>query len=71
MQLSGKTNQALELVAVHSVEKQVVAGMNYKLKVAVKAGDAQQIYLVVVYEQLPANGGGMQLTSYEKMDDAV
>lgn len=67
----------------------MVAGMNYKLKVAVKAGDATQVYSAVVYgarffvkhcvhkvtqhlaEKLPAYGGVMELTHYEKVDDAV
>ncbi|BCS23427.1 uncharacterized protein APUU_31652A [Aspergillus puulaauensis] len=39
-------------VVVENVERQVVAGMNYRIRL----GDGDRKYLVVVFESLPNNG---------------
>jgi hypothetical protein len=50
VQLSSKANSKLELLKVHSVEKQVVAGTNYRMKLEVKGETgAPQAWQVVVY----------------------
>lgn len=50
-QLKGKVNApGLELETVYSVEKQVVAGTNYRIKLSVKgSGAGSETYSVVVY----------------------
>lgn len=55
---------AVELVAVESVEQQVVAGMNYKLRLSVKIdGKAQQV-TATVWRKVP-DAAGYALTSWE------
>lgn len=55
---------AVDLVAVESVEQQVVAGMNYKLRLSVKIdGKAQQV-TATVWRKVPASAG-YALTSWE------
>ncbi len=51
MQLKGKVNApGLELEGVDNVEKQVVAGTNYRMKIRVKNGaSGSEAYSVVVY----------------------
>ena len=59
-----KKGVAVELVAVESVEQQVVAGMNYKLRLSVKIdGKAQQV-TATVWRKVPVSEG-YALTSWE------
>lgn len=66
-ELSSKEGGALKLDRVVSAERQVVAGTNYRLKLATtNAGGARATYSVVVYERLPHEGSALSLTSYNK-----
>lgn len=61
--------EAFRLVKIKKAEQQVVAGMNYrvKLKIAEKQGDKETKYSVtaVVYKDLDGN---YSLTSWDKID---
>ena len=59
-----KKGVAMELVSVESVEQQVVAGLNYKLRMTVKiAGQAQPVS-ATVWRKVPLSAG-YALTSWE------
>lgn len=55
---------AVELVAVESVEQQVVAGMNYKLRLKVKIDGKEQQVTATVWRKVPVSAG-YALTSWE------
>ncbi|KAI3424395.1 hypothetical protein D9Q98_009948 [Chlorella vulgaris] len=57
-------------VSVVGVEKQVVAGTNYKLKLKVDGGSGAKFYEAKVWAKLPAHGGAMELTSLDEISAA-
>ncbi|OJJ08596.1 hypothetical protein ASPVEDRAFT_89808 [Aspergillus versicolor CBS 583.65] len=54
-------------VTVEKVERQVVAGTNYRIHL--RAGDTK--YLVVVFESLPINETTFTVSSVEKLPDST
>ena len=54
----------MELVSVESVEQQVVAGLNYKLRMTVKIGGQAQPVTATVWRKVPLSAG-YALTSWE------
>jgi|LakMenEpi03Aug12_release.lakeMendotaPanAssembly.Ray.scaffolds.fasta_scaffold1516370_1 hypothetical protein len=59
-----KKGIAMELVSVESVEQQVVAGMNYKLRMTVKIAGKPQPVTATVWRKVPLSEG-CALTSWE------
>lgn len=59
-----KKGVAVELVAVESVEQQVVAGMNYLLRLKVKIDGKEQQVTAKVWRKVPVSEG-YALTSWE------
>lgn len=59
-----KKGVAMELVSVESVEQQVVAGLNYKLRMTVKIGGQAQPVTATVWRKVPLSAG-YALTSWE------
>lgn len=47
-----KTNSKIELIKVVRADRQVVAGMNYKLRLEIKTGDQLSLVNVVVWKKL-------------------
>ncbi len=55
-----------DLVSILSVESQVVAGTNYKLKLVISmANGTQHVFAATVFYPLPNSGDAMQLVDYE------
>ena len=59
-----KKGVGMELVSVESVEQQVVAGLNYKLRMTVKIGGQAQPVTATVWRKVPLSEG-YALTSWE------
>lgn len=59
-----KKGVAIQLVTVESVEQQVVAGMNYKLRMTVKIAGKAQPVAATVWRKVPLSEG-YALTSWE------
>ena len=70
-EIESKSNRAFPTFEVVKFSKQVVAGMNYKLKI--KVGVDKYIH-AVVFKGLPHTGGALSVTSIEEgksLDDAL
>jgi len=70
-EIQSKCNRAFPTFEVVKFSKQVVAGMNYKLKI--KVGEDKYIH-AVVFKGLPHTGGALSVTSIEEgksFDDAL
>ncbi|KAL6777378.1 hypothetical protein ACKKBF_B21260 [Auxenochlorella protothecoides x Auxenochlorella symbiontica] len=66
-EIKGKHSSSTS-ISVESVETQVVAGTNYKLRLKASDGDSHTRYEAVVYEELPHAGGKFSLTDLKAID---
>ena len=70
-EIQSKCNRAFPTFEVVKFMKQVVAGMNYKLKI--KVGEDKYIH-AVVFRGLPHTGGALSVTNVEEgktLEDAL